>query len=306
MRARRRRPPVHARRLPTGTGEGVRTRRHPPPRGRRTAAGREGAAGGARERQKASARAPCPSSRRPRPRRRRDRSVALAGLRGWQEAREDRPGGIEARPCDARGLPVEIHERDEEKEALRAVRERCQRGRRAAAGRDRLLGRRHRDEPVVTMPAGRLLPQDLAGRAQKKNAGEQTRAAIGGEERGPASGAVGLDASAVEALEVVADDLLDVVDGAAGETLLVAHDTGGEVVEGTHAQDPEDDERREKPEGDEQERPRLQGISDPEARMSLASHGFGGISGAGGALSPCASSPGTSSPGTSSPGTNSP
>ena len=227
--------------------------------------------------------------------------VALAGLRGRQEAREDRPRGVEARAGDARGLPVEIHERDEEKEALRAVRERRQSGRRAAAGRDRLPGRRHRDEPVVAMPAGRLLPQDLARRAQQEDAGEQTRAAVGGEERGPASGAVGLDAAAVEALEVVADDLLDVVDRAAGEALLVAHDARGEIVESVHAQDPEDDEGREKPEGDEQERPRLQGISDPEARASLAAHGFGGISGAGGAGSWGATSPGTGSPRTGSP-----
>ena len=222
--------------------------------------------------------------------------VILAGLRGRQEAREDRSRGIEARAGDTRRLSVEIHERDEEKEALRAVRERRQRRRRAATGRDRLPGRRHGDEPVVPMPSGRLLPQDLAGRAQKEDAGEQMRAAISGEERGPASGAVGLDASAVEALEVVANDLLDVVHRAAGETLLVAHDAGGEVVEGIHAQDSEDDEGREKPEGDEQERPRLQGISDPEARPSLVAHGFGGVSGAAGAGSWCAVSPGTGSP----------
>ena len=95
---------------------------------------------------------------------------------------------------------------------------------------------------------------------------------------------------------LVAWHKLDVVDGAACETLLVAHHPGGEVVEGIHAQDSEDDERREKPEGDEQERPCLQGISDPEARASLVAHGFGGVSGAGGAGSPCAGSPCTISP----------
>ena len=115
--------------------------------------------------------------------------------------------------------------------------------------------------------------------------------AIRGKERGTTGGTVGLDAAAVEAFELVADDLLDVGDGAAGEELLVANDAGGEVVEGARDQKPEDDERREQAEGNEKERARLQGIADPGARAISRGHGAGGVSGAGGAGSSCAGSP---------------
>jgi len=201
---------------------------------------------------------------------------SLPGLDGRQEGREGGKRRVQARAGQAGGPPALIHERNEEEEAVRAVRKCRKGGGRAAAGGQSLLRGRHLEEMVLAMPAGGFLPQDLAARTQEENAGEKTRAAIRAEERGAAREAVGLDAAAVEALEVVPELFLGMRDGAAGEDLLVAHDARGEVVEGARNQEPEDDERREDAEPDEKKRPCLQGVLNPEALVLFGVHGFGG------------------------------
>src|SRR5450830_1359472 len=205
----------------------------------------------------------------------------LPGLEGRQEGREGRKRRIQARAGEAGRLPALIHERNEEEQAARTVRERREGGGRAAPGSHRLPRGRQVEEMVLKVPAGGLLPQDLAARTQEEHAGEKTRVAIRAEEGRTARGAVGLDAAAIETLEVAPEHFLDVLDGAAGEDLLVAQDALGEVVEGARNQEPEDDERREDAEPDEKKRPRLQGILNPEALVLFGVHGFGGASGAG-------------------------
>ena len=68
--------------------------------------------------------------------------------------RAAKAGSAGSRLAPARPVaPREIHERDEEKEAARAVLERRQRGRGAATCRDRLLRGGHRQQAVIAMPA---------------------------------------------------------------------------------------------------------------------------------------------------------